>query len=251
MRRFLTPDVDNLRHISAAEVARVGVVVFLGFGLYGLTVGWWRSPLMGFYVALKMPLLIALTLACNVLLNGLLGMLLGSGMGIRQSLHALLSAFAISALILGSFAPVTFFLAVNVPPPDSPEAYSAHASYLLVHVFLIGVSGLVGVMRLRRLIEEFSGSRKIARTTLAAWILGNAFLGMQFSWILRPFFGSPGLEVAFLRDDPMKGSFLEAVWRALVRIYQQLPWQSGLLFMWILFLSVLILTKTYRKTKEQ
>jgi len=174
---------------------------------------------MGVYVAVKMPLLIALTLGCNGMLNGLLGLLLGSGLGFRQSLHALLSAFAISGLILGSVAPVTFFLAVNIPASDSVHAAMAHSSYQLIHVLLIAVAGLAGVVRLRRLLEAYSSSRAIARSTLGAWIAGNAFLGMQFSWILRPFFGSPRLEVAFLRDNPMQGSFLESMWIALKRIH--------------------------------
>lgn len=194
------------------------VVALVGFAVYGFTVGFWRSPLMGVYVAVKMPLLIALTLGCNGMLNGLLGMLLGSGLGFRQSLHALLSAFAISGLILGSVAPVTFFLAVNVPEPESAQAAMAHSSYLLIHVLLIAVAGLSGVVRLRSLLESYTSSPSIARSTLGAWIAGNALLGMQFSWILRPFFGSPRLEVAFLRDNPMHGSFLEAVWSALRRI---------------------------------
>jgi hypothetical protein len=52
---------------------------------------------------------------------------------------------------------------------------------------------------------------------MLAWLAGNGFLGAQFSWILRPFFGTPTIEVAFLRDDPMRGSFYEAVWRSLDR----------------------------------
>ena len=135
-------------------------------------------------------------------------------MGFRQSLHALLSAFAISGAILGSVAPVTFFLAVNVPAPDSPEAVSAHSGYLLAHVLLIGLAGVTGVVRLGKLLESYCRTKVVARMTLGAWLAGNAFLGMQFSWILRPFFGSPGLEVAFLRDDPMRGSFIETVWRS-------------------------------------
>lgn len=196
----------------------MALIAAVGFGLYGLTVGWWRSPVMGAYVAVKMPLLIALTLAFNGLLNGLLGMLLGSGLGFRQSLHALLSAFAISGVILGSVAPVTFFLAVNVPAPDSPQAASAHSGYLLAHVLLIGLAGVTGVVRLGKLLESYCSTKAVARMTLAAWLAGNAFLGMQFSWILRPFFGTPKLEVAFLRDEPMQGSFVEAVWRSLVRV---------------------------------
>ena len=165
-----------------------------------------------------MPLLIALTLGFYVLLNGLLGMLLGSGLGFKQSLHALLSAFAISALILGSVAPVTLFLALNVPEPDSPQAATSHSAYLLVHVCLIGLAGLVGVARLGKLLESYSHSRAAARATLVAWIAGNAFLGGQFSWVLRPFFGSPSLDVAFLRDDPLRGNFYETVWFSLRRV---------------------------------
>jgi hypothetical protein len=224
----------------------------LGFAVYGFTVGFWRSPLMGVYVAVKMPLLIALTLGCNGMLNGLLGILLGSGLGFRQSLHALLSAFAISGLILGSVAPVTFFMAVNLPEPETAQAATAHSSYLLIHVFLIAVAGLAGVVRLRSLLESYTASRNIARSTLGAWIAGNALLGMQFSWVLRPFFGSPGLEVAFLRENPMHGSFAEAVWNSLKRILGGMGFGAG---MWavaavgVIAILFLLISNQYRKTK--
>ena len=193
MQDLLSPTPDKLAAPTTKETGRAALVVVLGFALYGFTVGYWRSPLMGVFVAIKMPLLIALTLGCNGLLNGLLGILLGSGLGFRQSLHALLGAFAISALILGSVAPVTLFLAVNVPSANSPQASSAHSAYLLTHTFLIALAGLIGVVRLGKLLESYSSSRVIARSTLAAWIAGNAFLGMQFSWILRPFFWIAGI----------------------------------------------------------
>lgn len=206
---------------------------------------------MGVYVAVKMPLLIALTLGCNGMLNGLLGMLLGSGLGFRQSLHALLSAFAISGLILGSVAPVTFFLAVNVPEPESAQAATAHSSYLLIHVLLIAVAGLAGVVRLRSLLEAYTSSRTIARSTLAAWIAGNALLGMQFSWILRPFFGSPQLEVAFLRDNPMQGSFAEAVWNSLKRILGGMGFGEAMLAVVCTGLTAIVILLIRKKTERQ
>lgn len=215
MRDLLTPTAENLREPAPGAILRAAIITALGFGVYGFTVGYWRSPVMGGYVALKMPLLIVLTLACNGLLNGLLGLLLGSGLGFKQSLHALLSGFAITALILGSVAPIALFLAVNVPTYDSPQAATSHSAYLLTHVALVAIAGLIGVGRLAKLLESYSPSRSIARGTLAAWIAGNAFLGCQFSWVLRPFFGSPRLEVAFLRENPMQGNFYEAVWNAL------------------------------------
>jgi hypothetical protein len=229
MRDLLTPTAQNLREPAPGAILRAALIAALGFGIYGFTVGYWRSPLMGCFVAVKMPLLIALTLGCNGLLNGLLGLLLGSDLGFKQSLHALLSGFAITGLILGSVAPVTFFIALNVPSHDSAQAVTSHSAYLLTHVSLIGIAGLIGVVRLAKLLESYSPSRAIARATLTAWILGNAFLGGQFSWVLRPFFGSPGLDVAFLRDKPMQGNFYEAVWKCLKRVCADLG-TDGLIF---------------------
>lgn len=223
MRDLLSPEPETLEQSSGAAIGRTALIAALGFALYGFTVGYWRSPVMGAYVAIKMPLLIACTLAFNSILNGLLGLLLGSDLGFKQSLHALLSAFAISALILGSIAPVTFFFALNAPTPDSPSAATAHSAYLLFHTALIGIAGLTGVLRLSGLLHRYCVSSSIARTTLAAWIAGNALLGMQFSWIFRPFFGTPTLEVAFLREDPMSGNFLNTVWRSLLKIMEAIP----------------------------
>lgn len=250
MHRHLSPSAESLRAPSPGDIARTAAVALLSFGLYGLTVGFWRSPLMGVFVAVKMPLLIALTLACNGLLNGLLGLLMGSGLGFKQSLHALLSAFAISGIILGSVAPVTFFLALNVPTAQSAEAAMAHSSYLLIHVLLIGVAGLAGVVRLRGLLEAYTASRTIARSTLGAWIAGNALLGMQFSWILRPFFGAPRLEVAFLREDPMRGSFLEAVWGSMKRVSSGLSFEAGMLAVVCAGIAAIVILQIRKETRK-
>jgi len=250
MRTHLSPNADSLRSPSTGDIARTAAYALLGFGLYGLTVGWWRAPMMGVYVAVKMPLLIALTLACNGLLNGLLGLLMGSGLGFRQSLHALLSAFAISGIILGSVAPVTFFLALNVPTAESAQAAIAHSAYMLIHVFLIGVAGLAGVVRLRGLLEAYTSSLAIARSTLAAWIAGNALLGMQISWILRPFFGNPKLEVAFLRENPMAGSFLETVWDSLKRILGGMTFEGAMLAIVCMGIAAIVIFQIRKENKK-
>jgi len=210
--------VDWVEQPTARRAAIIAAMAAAGLAVYGLTVGWWRSPMMGVYVAAKMPLLIVCTLGCNALLNGLFGLLLGSGLGIGRSLFALLLSFAVAALILGSLAPVTFFLAWNAPPPDSPEAVRAHAAYLFSHTFLVGYAGVIANVHLHRLLRARTASRRIATLTLFAWLAGNAFLGAQFSWIMRPFFGSPGLDVAFFRPDPFEGNFYETVWRSLLKV---------------------------------
>lgn len=217
LRELIQPSTDWLDVPTPRRVAWVAVTACAGLAVYGFTVGFWRDPLMGFYVAVKMPLLIALTLACNGLLNGLLGLLLGTGLGFRQSLLALLTAFALAAVILGSLAPVTFFLAWNAPPPGTAGAASAHSAYLVTHTLLIGFAGLAANLHLHRLLAAKAPTPAAATATLLAWLGGNAFLGAQFSWILRPFFGTPTLKVEFLRPDPMNGTFHQAVWQAIDR----------------------------------
>jgi hypothetical protein len=217
IRRLLQPTAELLDDPSAGNIARTAGLAAIALAAYGFTTGFGRSPVMGCYVAIKMPLLVACTLGCNGMLNGLLGILLG-GLGFRESMLALLGAFASAALILGSLAPVTFMLALDAPPPDSVYAASAHAGYLLFHVLLIAIAGVVGTLSLFKILLQRCPSRRVAMTTMFAWLAGNGFLGAQFSWILRPFFGTPTLDVALLRPDPMHGSFYEAVWRSLDRI---------------------------------
>ena len=69
-RRLIQPDADWL---DAASPRRVVLTACTGLAIYGFTVGFWRDPLMGGYVAVKLPRLIAFTLGCNGLRIGLLG----------------------------------------------------------------------------------------------------------------------------------------------------------------------------------
>ncbi len=218
IRTLIQPTADWLDAPAPQRVGWVALTAFIGLAVYGFSVGYWRDPLLGVYVAVKLPLLVFLTLACNGLLNGLLGLLLGTGLGFRQSLLALLSAFALAALILGSLAPVTFFLAWNAPSPTSPGAANAHAAYLITHTVLIGFAGITANIHLHRLLAVRASTPAAAVATLLAWLGGNGFLGAQFSWILRPFFGFPTLKVEFLRPHPMNGNFYQAVWKSLDKL---------------------------------
>jgi hypothetical protein len=193
-------------------------VIMAGCGLYGVSVGLWRSPLQSVYTGLKFPLLIFLTCAGNGLLNGLLGQLMGTGLSFRQTAMVILLSFTLAAMILGACAPLAFFVLLSAPALESAQSGTGHSVILLFHVFVIAYAGVVANHRLLQLLEHLSASRRAALSTLFAWLAGNLLLGAQLSWILRPFIGTPGLPVELLRDHPLRGNFFEAVRSAVVNL---------------------------------
>ena len=88
-----------------------------------------------------------------------------------------------------------------------------------MHVVVIAFAGIVGNLRLSQLLRQLSGNAAVARRVLLAWLAGNFFFGSQLTWILRPFIGSPGLEVEFLRKTAFQGSFYETVFRSLLQLF--------------------------------
>jgi hypothetical protein len=210
---------SRLRTPSIRLFAGYCGVILLGSAVYGSTLGIWRAPLQSLYTAIKFPLLIFFTCAGNAAVNGMLAQLLGSGLTFKQTSLAILMSFAIAAIILAGFSPITFFIWYNAPPLGSTNEILGHSTMLLSHVAVIAFAGVMANQRLFGLLGKISGQKAIARTVLFSWLAGNLFLGAQLAWNLRPFIGSPALSVQFLRDDPLRGNFYEAVWRALQHLF--------------------------------
>jgi hypothetical protein len=195
-------------------------VILIGSGVYGFTLGIWRSSLQSLFTGIKFPLLIFLTCGGNALVNGMIAQILGAGLSFKQTALAILMSFAIAALVLGGFAPITLFIWHNAPPLESENAILGHSVMLLAHVFVIAFAGVMANRRLFDLLRKVTGNLATARAVLYSWLIGNLFLGAQLAWNLRPFIGSPRITVQFLRDDPLRGNFYEAVWRALIHLFQ-------------------------------
>lgn len=189
--------------------------IFLGCGAYGFTMGLWQGWEMASYVSIKLPLAIFATLLINGMINGMLAMVLGSGIGFRESVQFLLAGFGLMSVILASLSPITFFMSLHAPSPNDSGANQWHSITLLTHTLMIAYAGIVSHRSLLKHLRGFATSPMHGTRTFFAWLAGNLFVGAQISWIMRPFFGSPGLEVQFLRDDPMNGSFYETVLYAL------------------------------------
>jgi hypothetical protein len=187
------------------------LTITLGTGIYGATIGLWRGPLMATYVAIKFPLLIFLTTLCNAGLNGMLALVMGAGISFRQTLLSQLMSYTVAALILAAMAPITLFILFNTSPHSSGDPFGHHL-FLLLNVVILAGAGVAANGRLYQLLLLKTTHRSIAWRVLAAWLAGNLFVGAQLSWNLRPFIGSPQLNIQFLRPNPFEGNFYESVY---------------------------------------
>ena len=196
-------------------------VICTGAGLYGAAMGYWRSPVQAGFNLVKFPLVILATTMGNALLNGMLAPLLGLDLRFRQSLMLVLMSFTIVAAVLGSFAPIVFFIVWNTPSLAGQQevSWAAYNFVQLTQVVLITFAGVAANLRLFRLLHSLSGSGSVARKILFAWLAGNLFLGSQLCWILRPFIGSPVLPVEFFRPNAFQGNFYETVFRAIGHLF--------------------------------
>jgi hypothetical protein len=138
-------------------------VILLGSGLYGFTLGIWRAPLQSLYTAIKFSLLIFLTCAGNAVLNGMLAQILGSGLSFKQTSLAILMSFAIAAMILGGFSPITLFIWYNAPSLESKSAILGHSVMLLTHVCAIAFAGIMANRRLLDLLRKISRRTRITQ----------------------------------------------------------------------------------------
>jgi len=208
---------DSIQRCTPKRILLYLTVIFAGAGLFGAAVGCWRAPLQALYTALKLPLILLLTTLGNALLNGMLAPLLGLNISFRQSLLAILMSFTIAGAILGSLSPLLFFLVWNTPPlgPRADLSVLAHSFILVTQALMIAFAGGAANLRLIQLLRQLSGSASVARKILFGWLAGNLLLGAQLSWNLRPFVGSRGLPVQFLREDAFRGNFFEALFNAM------------------------------------
>lgn len=189
--------------------------IFLGVGSYGFSIGLWNGIEMASYVAVKLPLIIFITLTANALINGVLAQLLGSRLSFPQTWFAILSSFTIFALVVGALSPITIGMALEVPASDSDQAGETHRRLLVFHTLIIALGGIAATCRLLWLFDHFCPNRGSAIRCVVGLLTGNLFVGAQISFLMRPIFCQPGLPVEFLRPDMFIGNFYESVLWAL------------------------------------
>jgi hypothetical protein len=197
------------------------IAVCAGTAAYGFSFGVWRSPTQALYSAAKMPLLFLSVVLASGLINFMLARLLGARLSLRQVLMAILVGMAITALILGALSPVVLFLVLQMPAPPSslpdldPALMRVYYGILLLHVFIVGLAGLAGNVRMFGLLVSFVGRRRVVWKTMAVWLIVIGFAGCQLSWLLSPFLCKPTQTPHVFPREYFQQNFYERVWQAM------------------------------------
>lgn len=190
-------------------------ILLISSSLYGLALGSWHGWEMAFYVGIKFPIGILLTLCFTALLNGILAIITGAGFSFRQTVKFQLIGFTIFSVIMASVSPLIAFLCFNAPAPMTEHMAQSYRVFLTINVLLIATAGIISQKMLFHDLLYYAKSRSAGTRTFIQWLLVNLFVGSEVMHTLRPFFGAPKLQVEFLRADMFDRNFFESVYHVI------------------------------------
>ena len=183
--------------IGVQEKTRSMVISTAAFlAVYGAVLGSTHSLLQALSSAAKLPLLFLITLAICVPALYVLSVLFGASQRLTQSIALVLSAITVTAVLLLSFAPITFFFMLTT---------SGYQFFKLLNVLFFVIAGSLGMVFLSQGVQIVSTSdkqegAKMRRLLLYVWIVLYAFVGSQMAWTLRPFIGFPDARFELVRE---------------------------------------------------
>jgi len=181
-------------------VAATGPIYGAFMGSYSVaTIVRW---LLIVYAAVKVPILIFVTTAVCVPGFFVLNTVLGLRNDFGRAMRAIFAGQAGLTVALASLGPITMV---------AYQSGLTHRGALLFNAGMFTVAtAMAQVIMFRRYREltadPMTGSRH--RAMLWMWVVLYVFVGMQMGWMLRPFVGSPGLPVAFFRDEPFSNAYV-------------------------------------------
>jgi hypothetical protein len=186
---------------SNTEVLLMFLLGLLMFAIFGLLIGSSHSLLQGISSAIKLPLLFYVTsLICFPTLYFFLSFL-GTQQTTRQLFSFMILCNTFIAMVLAAFAPVSFFFLIT--------GYSYNL-FKFINTIIFSVAGLTGIYlfyrEIRKIIKSTSVQPEDGKSFkgllfLRLWAIMFAFIGLQLSFTLSPYFGVPGKEFIFFTNE--------------------------------------------------
>jgi hypothetical protein len=151
------------------------------------------------YSGLKVPLLLCTSFVLSLPSFFVLSTLLGLRRDFAESVRAIVAAQAGLAIVLASLGPLTLFW------------YASSTDYnwaLLFNGLMFAAASLAAQHLLRGYYRPLIQRNARHRQMLACWGAVYVLVAIQLAWLLRPFIGSPGREVEFLRPEAWDNAYV-------------------------------------------
>lgn len=186
--RLLRSDGADMPRLRTCWALGVSGAAVLGAAL-GAMAG---EPWLCLYAAIKVPLLLV---GCALLCLPsffVLCTVLGLRDDFAPALRALVAAQGALGVALGAFAPVLVVYSLSVADP--------YALTLLDGCLFAGGTFVAQRVLARHYAPLVARDRR-HRVVLRGWLVVYVFTGIQLAWVLRPFRGTAGFAVEFLRPE--------------------------------------------------
>ena len=155
------------------------------------------------YSGIKVPLLIAVTVLISLPSFFVINTLLGLRDDLRDSLAAIISAQAGMVMILASLFPLTLFIYVSTSHADF-----SYPLAILTNAAMFGLASFSAQVLLRGYYSPLIAKNARHRWMVRSWIFVYAFVGIQASYVLRPFIGNPDVPASFFRKDSFENAYV-------------------------------------------
>ena len=170
--------------------------------VYGATMGAWAGGLSILFSAVKVPVLLLISLYLTIPSYYVLYSLLGGKRSLRQTTVLLLFSFTVMATVLIALVPINLFFVIT-----TTRSSNTYAFMVLLNIAIFTLAGFFG------LTNFVKGARVLYGESLENWkpafMLGSLILiivGTQLAWVLRPYFD---YYPWFIR--PLEGNFYTAM----------------------------------------
>jgi hypothetical protein len=187
---------ERLLRGEAADAPRARdcvVIGAVGSALAGLALGGASGePALAVFAAIKVPLLLGLATALCLPSFFVVNTVLGLRDDFGAACRGLFAAQATLGLALGSLAPASVWLSLTVLDPYA---------LTLCDAALFAAATWAGHQVLRRHYRALIARDVRHRAALRGWLVLYTFAGVQLAWTLRPFRGTEGFAVEFVRPE--------------------------------------------------
>ncbi len=198
---WVTRQLDSRRSMLrlAAHIVAFGLFYGAVMGTFRQLAGqsdWLRQIA---YSAIKVPLLLFASFAISFPSFYVVNSLFGLRRDFSQALRALIAAQAGLTIILASLAPLTMLW------------YASSASYSQALVFngaMFAVASFSAQWLVRGYYRPLVARNSRHRLLLWCWLLVYMIVAIQMAWLMRPFIGSPAMDVQFLRRDAWDNAYV-------------------------------------------